>query len=91
MEEAKCGPFRILGIPAYIHVLKDKQKNLDSTSIKEIFVSYSLSSKAYRIYINEGRHVEVSKDVIFDENHAYKISKDIPIDFDEEDIPISEE
>ena len=35
--------------------------------------------------------IEVSRDIIFDENHAYKRSKDIPIDFDDEDIPTFEE
>jgi len=46
--------FRIFGSPAYIHVPKDKRKNLDSKSIKGIFVGYSLSSKAYRIFIFDG-------------------------------------
>jgi len=64
---------------------------LDSTSIKGIFVGYSLSSKAYGIYIKEGRHIEVRRDVIFDENQAYKRLKDIPIHSDEEDLPIFEE
>ena len=35
--------------------------------------------------------MEVSRDVIFDENHAYKRSKDIPIEYDDEDIPLFEE
>lgn len=30
-------------------------------------------------------------DIIFDKNQAYKRSKDIPIDSDDEDIPIFEE
>ena len=81
----------IFGCPAYIQVPKDKWKKLDSTRIKGTFVGYSISSKAYRIYIKEGIHIEVSRDVIFDENHAYKRSKDIPIDSDDEDIPLLEE
>lgn len=76
---------------AYIHVPKDKWNNLKSKSIKGIFVGYNLQWKAYRIYINEGRQIEFCRDVIFDENHAYKISKDIPIEFDEEDVPLFEE
>lgn len=56
----------IFGYPAYIHVPKDKRNKFDSKSIKGIFVGYSLSSKAYRIYIKEGRQIEASKDVIFD-------------------------
>ena len=49
------------------------------------------SSKAYRIYIKEGRHIEVRRDVIFDENQAYKKSMDIPIDSDDEEVAIFEE
>ncbi len=90
-KQSSMDHLRIFGSPTYIHVPKDKWKKLDSTSIKGIFVGYSLSSKAYRIYIKEGRHIEVSRDVIFDENQAYKRSKDIPIDSDDEDLPIFEE
>lgn len=79
---------RIFGSTTYIHVLKEKRMKLDATSIKGIFVGYSLSSKAYRIYTKEGRHIEVSRDLIFDENQAYKKSKDIPIDYDDEEVPI---
>ena len=61
------------------------------TSIKGIFIVYRLSSKAYRIYIKEGRYIEVSKDVIFDENQDYKKSKVIPIDSDDEEVPVFEE
>lgn len=86
-----CGLSLNLWVHAYIHVPKDKRKKLDSTSIKEMFDGYSLSSKAYRIYIKEGRQTEVSRDVIFDENHDYKRSKNIPIDFDDEDIPLFDE
>jgi len=69
----------------------ERSWSLDSTSIKGIFIGYSLSSKAYRIYIKEGRYIEVSRDVIFDENQAYKKSKDIPIDSDDEEGRIFEE
>jgi len=64
---------------------------LDSTRIKGIFVIYILSSKVYRIYIKEGRKIEVSRNVIFDENHAYKRSKDIPIESNEKGVPLFEE
>jgi len=70
---------------------KGKRKKLDSTSIKWIFVGYNLSLKAYRIYMKEGRQIEVSTHVIFHENHAYKKSKDIPIESDDEDVPLFEE
>lgn len=50
---------RIFGFPVYIHIPKYKMKKLDPTSMKGIFVSYSTSSKTYRIYIKEGHWIEV--------------------------------
>ena len=67
------------------------QKKLDFTSIKGIFIGYRLSSKAYRFYVKEGLQIEVSRNVIFDENHAYKRSKDILVKSDNKDIPLFEE
>lgn len=75
----------------YIHIPKDKRKKLDPTSKKGIFGGYSNSSKAYRIYIKEGHQIEVSRDVIFDVSIAFKKSKDLPSDSDEEDLPMLEE
>jgi len=59
----------------YIHIPKDKRKKLDPSGMKRIFVGYSNSSKAYRIYMKDGHHIEVSRDVIFDESIALKKSK----------------
>jgi len=45
----------IFGFHAYIHIPKYKRTKLDSTIIKDIFIDYNLSSKAYKIYIEEER------------------------------------
>ena len=45
---------RIFGCPFYIYIPKHKRKKLDPASMKGIFVGYSNTSKAYRIYIKEG-------------------------------------
>jgi transposase InsO family protein len=42
---------RIFGCPVYIHVPKDKRKKLEPSGKKGIFVGYSETSKAYRIYV----------------------------------------
>ena len=42
---------RIFGYLVYIHIPKEKRKNLDPSEKKGIFVGYSESSKAYRIRI----------------------------------------
>ena len=79
---------RIFGCLVYIHISKDKRKKLDHTSLKGIFFGYIASSKAYIIYIKEECRIEVSRDVIFDESVAYKKLKNVPVDSDEDDIPI---
>jgi len=56
--------------------------------MKGIFVGYTASSKTYKIYIKEDCWLEVSRDAIFDENIAYKKSKDVLVDSDEEHIHI---
>ena len=63
----------------------------DPSSMKGIFVGYNNSSKAYRIYMKDGNHIEVSHDVIFDEIIAFKKSKEISIDSDDEELLIFEE
>jgi hypothetical protein len=55
---------RIFGCYVYIRISKDKRKKLESSGKKGIFVGYSESSKAYRIYISEQHKVEVIEDVI---------------------------
>jgi hypothetical protein len=57
LEEAFFGnnpsveQLRTFGFPIYIHVPKDKRKNLEPLEKKGIFVGYSESLKAYRIYV----------------------------------------
>jgi len=63
---------QIFGCPVYIHIPKDKRKKLDPSGMKGTFVGYNNSSKAYRIYMKDGHHIEVSRDVIFDESIAFK-------------------
>jgi len=62
---------RILGCPIYIHVPKTKRRKLEPSGKKGIFINYSESSEAYRIYALGQRQVEVSKDMAFDENVSY--------------------
>ena len=49
----------------YIHVPK-----IEPSGKKETFVGYCKSSRAYRIYIPGSRKIEVSPDVIFEEEMA---------------------
>jgi hypothetical protein len=75
---------RIFGCPVYSHIPKDKRNKLEPSGKKGIFVGYSDSSKAYRIYIPEQHKIEVNKDVTFNETMAFK--KSIEETIEEEEI-----
>jgi hypothetical protein len=65
---------RILGCPIYSHIPKDKRNKLEPSGKKGIFMGYSDSSKAYRIYIPKQHKIEVSRDVTFNERMAFRKS-----------------
>jgi hypothetical protein len=54
---------RIFGCSAYIQVPKDKRKKLVASGNRGIFVGYSESSKAYRIYVLGQQKIEISRGV----------------------------
>jgi hypothetical protein len=81
---------RIYGCPVYSHIPKDKRNKLEPSGKKGIFVGYSESSKDYRIYILEKHKIEVSIDVTFNENMAFKKSIEEIIEEEEYEEPIEE-
>jgi hypothetical protein len=87
----RVGHFRIFGCSVYFHVPKEKRTKLDPSCIKGTFMGYSESSKAYRIYIPSQRQIEVSRDVTFEEEIAFRRSREyhmkIDIEKKEETIP----
>jgi hypothetical protein len=80
----EVGHFRIFGCPVYIHVPKEKRSKLEPSSRKGTFVGYSESSKAYWIYISSQRQIEVSRDVSFEEEVAFRKSRRSHIETDSE-------
>jgi hypothetical protein len=81
---------RIFGCSVYFHIPKDKRNKLEPSGKKGIFVGYSESSKAYRIYIPEQHKIEVSRDVTFNEKMAFKNSIKETIEEEEYEEPIEE-
>ena len=59
---------------------------LDPSGKKGIFVGYSKSSKAYRIYFLGFNKIGIRKDVTFDEDLAYIKSRKKPTEEPEETI-----
>ena len=54
-KKPEVSHLRIFGFPVYIHIPKEKRTKLDPSGKKGIFVGYSESSKAYKIYFQDLR------------------------------------
>jgi hypothetical protein len=59
----------------FIHIPKEKRNKLDPSGKKGIFVGYYEVSKAFRIYIPGQHHIDITRDVTFDEDATLKKSK----------------
>lgn len=64
---------------------RKRGRNWNLQEISVTFVGYSETSKAYKIYTPKHRQVEVSRDVIFDEEATYKKSKESHMEIDDEE------
>ena len=67
---------KIFGCPVYVHIPKEKRTKLDPSRKKGIFVGYYEVSKSFRIYILGFHHMEISRDVTFDEETSLKRSRE---------------
>jgi hypothetical protein len=83
----EVGHFRIFGCLVYFHIPKEKRTKLDPSGKKGTFVGYNESSKAYRIYIPGQRQIEVSRDVIFEKEIAFRRSRESQMEIDSEIVP----
>jgi hypothetical protein len=66
---------KIFGFPGFVHIPKERRTKLDPSGKKGIFVGYCEVSKAFRIYIPGYHHIEINRDVTFDEYATLKISR----------------
>ena len=66
---------RIFGCVTYSHVPEEKRTKLEPAADKGIFVGYSETSKAFRIYIPALRKVVLRRDVRFEEDAAFRRSR----------------
>jgi hypothetical protein len=79
-KKLEISHLRIFGCPVFIHVPKEKRTKLEPSGKKGTFVGYSETSKAYKIYIPGHRQIEISWDVTFDEDEAFRRSRESHMD-----------
>jgi hypothetical protein len=70
-------PFHNIWLPCICSRPQGKEDKVGPSERKGIFVGYSDTSKAYRIYIPGHPKVEINQDVTFDENATFSKSKQI--------------
>jgi len=73
--------FKVFGCKCFIFNTKDNLGKFDSKSDEHIFLGYSTSSKAYRVFNKRSLNVEESMHVNFNEtnSHISKITKEVDI------------
>jgi hypothetical protein len=70
-EKSEFIHLRIFHYPIFVHVPKEKRKKLDPSRKNGIFVGYSNTSKAYKIYIPGHQKDEIRQDVTYDESATF--------------------
>ena len=74
-KKPEVSHLKIFGCPVYVHKSKEKRTKLEPFGKKGIFVGYCEVSKFFRIYIQGFHHMEISRDVTFDEEATLKRSR----------------
>jgi transposase InsO family protein len=74
-KKLEVSHLKIFGCPVFIHIPKEKRNKMDPSGKKGIFVGHCEVSKAFKIYIPGQHHIEINRDVTFDEDATLKKSK----------------
>jgi hypothetical protein len=88
-KKPEVSHLKIFGCPVFIHIPKEKRNKLEPSGKKGIFVGYCEVSKAFRIYIPGHRHIEISRDVTFDEEETLKKSRRCQLEEMYEEEPVN--
>jgi hypothetical protein len=74
-KKPKVSHLKIFGCPVFLHIPKEKRNKLEPSGKKGIFVGYCEVSKAFRIYIPGHCHIDIIRDVTFDEDAVLNKSR----------------
>jgi hypothetical protein len=88
-KKPEVSHLKIFGCPVFVHILKEKRNKLDPSGKKGIFVGYYEASKAFKVYILGHHHIEISRDVTFDEDATLKKSRRCQLEEVSEEEPVA--
>jgi len=66
---------KVFGSICYVHIPDEKRRKWDDKSKRAIFVGYSSQTKGYRVYLLKENKIDISRDVIFDEDSKWDWEK----------------
>jgi hypothetical protein len=67
-KKPEVSHLKIFGCLVFIHIPKEKINKMELSGKRGIFVGYCEVSKAFKIYIPGYHHIEINRDVTFDED-----------------------
>ena len=75
-KKLEVSHFRIFGCLTYSHVPSEKKTKFEPQIERGIFVGYDVTAKAFRIYLPSQRKVVVRREVRFEEEQAFRKSRE---------------
>jgi hypothetical protein len=88
-KKPEVSHLKIFGCPVFVHIPKESRTKLDPLGKKGIFVGYCEVSKAFKIYIPCYHHIEINRDVIFNEDATLKKSRRCQLEEVYEEEPVA--
>jgi hypothetical protein len=80
---------KIFGCSVFVHIPKEKRTKLDPSGKNGIFSEYGEVSNAFIIYIPGYHHIDIDRDVTFDEYETLKISRKCQLEEVYEEEPVA--
>ena len=71
-KKPKVSHLNIFCCPVHVYIPKGKRTKLDPSRREGILVGYYEVSKTFKIYISGFHHIDISRDVTFDEETTLK-------------------
>jgi hypothetical protein len=88
-KKLEVSHLKIFGCPVFVHIPKEKRTKLDPSGNKGIFVGYCEVSKSFIIYIPGYHHIDINKNVTFDDDVVLKRSRKCQLEEVYEEEPIA--
>jgi transposase InsO family protein len=88
-KKPEVSHLKIFGCPVFAHIPKEMRTKLDPSGNKGIFVGHYEVSKAFKICILGYHHIEINRDVTFDEDATLKRSRKCQLEEVYEEEPVA--